>query len=234
MKINYYKLFLSLTLLICISCTKKKIPKKFSGKKLVTYGHSIIEQNRWQPKVVTDNGFTHINLGVGSTQVTGNENHSISSNERINEIPLDTDYLIVMFLMNDWTHSEKLGTPSDTNTSTIYGASKIMIERLALRLPNTEIILMSETFASAISRFPTTPFINNQGMSTSDLTDFVKEIGNKYGLQIIDMSLCGWNENNISEYVDKEKDGSFIHPNRTFGADRMSYIVNNFFNSIKP
>lgn len=81
---------------------------KWNKKIFVSYGDSITQLNLWQPHIVNELKLNHINLGIGGTRVAkidakGNiYENSYSEDERINNIPEDTDLITIMGGANDF------------------------------------------------------------------------------------------------------------------------------------
>ena len=68
---------------------------------------------------------------------------------------------------------------------------------------------------------------NNQGLTTFDYANAVKQICIKYKIPCVDIqNEAGWNTFNITNYI--TNDGNLLHPN-TLGASRISNIVSDAF-----
>lgn len=138
--------------------------KKFlntSGVNFVSYGDSIVERNKWQPFLVDNFGFTHTNLGIGSTTVAYIASREADypcmvNADRIQEIKdADPNLIVIMGGTNDAHLSVSLGSTDQLSTAleskdktTFYGAYSFLIETLLTWKPKLTIILMNPMTSS--------------------------------------------------------------------------------------
>lgn len=130
---------------------------------------------------------------AGGTQPAGTIEikASMSNQERIDTIPLDTTILFIMAGTNDANASPSpmpLGTINDTDVNTFYGAYKTMLNRIYARVPNARVVI-----ADFIHKRGEEPGVNN----TQDLyRKAIQELSYMYRYAFCDMLRCGINELN--------------------------------------
>ncbi len=87
----------------------------WGGKTVCTYGDSITEQNRWQPKLDSILGFASMdNQGLGGTMLSGGWASNMPMDIRINAIP-HSDLILIMGGANDWGNDVALGSNGRAN-----------------------------------------------------------------------------------------------------------------------
>lgn len=83
----------------------------WDGKKLCTIGDSITASGGYQGYLDDIINFSSaVNKGVAGTMVSGYTTTAISSKTRVDQIPKDSDIVIVMGGTNDWVNSVQLGS----------------------------------------------------------------------------------------------------------------------------
>lgn len=204
---------------------------KYYGKKVVAFGDSITLQAKWFDGVADYFGSTPVNLGIGGTTVSTTSENGFCTDERIATIPTDTELLLIMGGMNDWLSNVPLGEKKVTNTdtTTVYGAVNVMIQKIMERVPNAKIVCMGCTFGVAMARpeFGNTVGIYNAEGLTS--VEYGKAIAEMFALNGFDSFVigehCEWNYNNIATYV--TNDGYYVHPNSDGGA-KMAEVIERY------
>lgn len=218
-----------------------------SGKKWTSYGDSITAANTIQLNVLSKiTGLTHYLRGIGGTTIRESGTiawvngsglyldrppssqpagsiqilSSMSNQERINTIPLDTNIITIMGGTND-CGGTILGTIADTGTTTFYGAYQAMLNKIYIRIPNAEIIL-----ATFVHRSDDFTLVGTDGKKAEDLREAIRLIGLKYKYRVVEIGKSGINSNNHTTFL---SDG--IHPN-SLGAERMSRLFLQEFKNI--
>lgn len=206
---------------------------RLKNKKWTSYGDSITAANSYQTPVISRYKIAHNLRGIGGTTVTETSSiawvdsnglyldrppsvqpvgsfeilSSMSNQQRINTIPLDTQIITIMGGTNDFTQT--LGTISDTGVATFYGAYQTMLNRIYARIPNAEVIL-----STIIHRTD-----EGDSVLVNSFRNAIKAIGEKYKYRVIDMAKSGINQINAATYL---ADG--IHPTSS-GYERMSRLL---------
>lgn len=190
---------------------KKGRKSIFEGKKMVTDGHSIVAQGLWQQYLVNELGvIMHKNCGVGGTTIT-----EMCSDERVNNIPTDTEILYLMAETNDHAQNIPLGNiNSKHDNTTYYGAFQLWLDKIYSRIPNATVIVIGSPFKSVEYD------ANSHGLILDDYRKATKEVCRKYGYKHIDIK-----EKMNVNYLNYQKfipDGTHPH---TYGAKNMADII---------
>lgn len=128
--------------------------------------------------------------------------------QRIDTIPIDTELILIMYGTNDF--SSPLGVLSDYANNTFFGRYQEMLDKLVVRLPNVEVVLLTPIYRKSE---PTDP--QNQAFR-----DAIKRIGLKYAYPVIDVGgECGINKNNTTVMIPDD-----VHPS-IIGMERMSRVM---------
>lgn len=220
----------------------------YKGKKLTTFGDSITEQNLWQSFVKDKILFaTIVNKGINGTRISGNANNAMWQNNRINNLPLDTDVLTIMGGTNDSAVSVNIGDISITNhdTNTFVGAYNVLISKLLYKFYNLSSgkysdinysgLIKSVTFKDIVIYIMTPPFNANTQYSGENsarikaIADATKDVAKMWGIPCIDIYYnSGINTENVNVLL---QDG--IHPNN-LGAKKIASVVVNEMKSHAP
>lgn len=220
----------------------------YKGKKLTTFGDSMTEQNLWQSFVNDEILFaTIVNKGISGTGISGNINNAMWQNNRINNLPLDTDVLTIMGGTYDSYSSVDIGDISITNhdTNTFVGAYNVLISKLLYRFYNLSSgkysdinysgLIKSVTFKDIVIYIMTPPFNANEQYSGENsarlkaIADATKDVAKMWGIPCIDIYYnSGINTENVNAFL---QDG--ILPNN-LGAKKIASVVVNEMKSHAP
>lgn len=136
------------------------------GKKYVACGDSFTEgiacdlftdgpfagKHKAYPYLIGDrNGMDVVNLAVGGMtmcNVDGTRSNAFS-NEKYKNIPLDADYITLKFGINDSNYSSPIGTSTDTDTTTFYGAWNTVMEYILTNMPYAKVGIIITNGANA-------------------------------------------------------------------------------------
>ena len=191
----------------------------WDNKKTCTLGDSITEGNTWQPYLSNYFGFINTNCGIGGTTLGGTSTNAMWQDVRVNAIPLDTEVLFIMGGSNDWAQNIAIGTIKDADNTTFMGAYKILLNKIYARIPNVEIIIMTQPFNGSDMRYDGTE-VNSKGHVINDYRKATREIANRFGLPIVETIEAGINNFNKSLYIPDE-----VHPNAEGGKLIASVII---------
>lgn len=208
-----------------------KIEYWYKGKKLVTYGDSIVQGGLWQPYLIGKLGFaTHINLGVGGTKISDDGGGTgFCTDNRVNTIPSDSEVIIIMGGTNDCGQNVPLGDltyPFDTTK--FKGALATTIRKVQERCPKALIVVTS--LLSGRGTTPganmTTPVVNNIGLTSEDYAKAAQEVCHFMSTEFIDVfGKTGINQFNRATYI-----GDAVHPNDAGGKAIARVVVNGLKN----
>lgn len=220
------------------SCLPKSVNESswYTGKKIVAYGDSITEGNKWQPYVANKLGCTMINCGIGGTTVANNGDNRtyngvdieswMCGDDRINLIPEDCDMIILFGGANDWSQSAiAMGDLGDGKLidTTFKSAYSLMIKKLVNKFPNAKLVALTP-----INGRTSSPDANEdrqfnvRNLSLYDFSVAVKEVCMYYGVPCIDVhGESGINSFNHTTYI-----ADVVHPNDAGGKMIANAVVN--------
>lgn len=197
---------------------------RYEGKKLVTDGDSLVAMGRWQQRVVEHTGLILTkNCGVGGSKVT-----SMCSDERVAEIPEDTQVLILWAGTNDWgqtNNATPIGTIDDEHTNeTYYGAYQLWLDKIKNKIPDALILICIQSHRDGEN----TP--NHLGYTLEEYRIATRNIAYKYGIPTVDLKAnMGVNDLNHYDYFE-----DVVHINDTKGAKKVSELIVGKLKEIEP
>lgn len=219
-----------------------KLSNWYAGKKASAIGDSITANanmnaegthSAWRKFVANRMMLAEeiYNCGIGGSRVSGTADDAMWKDARINAIPTDSDVVLFNGGMNDWIANAPLGDEDSTDTTTFYGALNIIAEKLIARVPNALIFWMTTTFGMYPNK------TNAGDLTTYDYGRAIKTVAEKYSFPCIDLhALCGWNQYNVSTFVNGETSGGntvYIHPNEN-GGKKISTAICSVLESYQP
>ena len=190
---------------------KKGKKSIFKGKKMCTDGHSIVAQGLWQGYLVDELGVEFIkNCGVGGTSVV-----TMCSDERVAEIPLETELLLLMAETNDHAQDVPLGDINSIHdNTTYYGAYQLWLDKIYAKIPNATVIIIGSPFKYVEYD------LNSHGLILEDYRNATKEIARKYGYLYMDLrGRMNVNYLNYEKFIPDK-----VHPGM-YGAKEMADII---------
>lgn len=195
--------------------------------KMASLGDSLTAQNKFQSKAIsvlsTSYNIDHTNLGIGGTQMGGSSANAFWQDVRINSVPLDSQFVLVMGGTNDWANDRPLGLVDSVDTNDFTGAINKVIEKLITRIPSVKLAFGTPPYSEFIdyaSRGWENAFENNNGNTINDYAAKIREVCLAKNIPVVDFNTASaWNSFNITEFM--TNDGALLHPNQT-GADRMA------------
>lgn len=162
MKHTIFKLIFISLIFILSSCTN--VPNtldiedcNYYENKIVTYlGDSITENCR------NDKGYIQYleehfkfkesyNLGISGTTISGDyKDGAFFKDERINQIPENSNYIFIYGGINDCWQGMEIGEVSanNINSNTLVGAYNILIEKIEDKFPNSKLIIIVPHFVN--------------------------------------------------------------------------------------
>lgn len=190
----------------------------------VSYGDSIVEQNKWQPFLIDSFGFSHTNLGISSTTVAyvpdrEDKYPCMVNSDRMEAIKAaDPDLIVIMGGTNDAHLSIPFGDEAelsealeDKDITTFYGAYSFLIESLLEWKPTVHIVLM--TPMSHDSRW-NVPYYD-------DYAEAVRRIAEYFAIPVADTN----REGRISRFDASTFTEDGLHPNIEGGRIIASVVA---------
>jgi lysophospholipase L1-like esterase len=214
---------------------KRSIYLPWLNKRVIFFGDSITQQNRWQASVQAKHGFTYINNGVaGSCIATGKEDvepdavHRTALVTRAPDVTALAGDLILIFAgTNDWYYGVPIGAITDVVTTTFYGALKALLTNLqANNVAKT--IVMCTPLQRGGAREDGTPSQSGGSRvnySTQKLyRDATLDVAGMFAVQVLDLfTMSGMTYENLDQYTDDD-----VHPNSGVGAPALAKKISSF------
>ena len=196
------------------------------NKKITFLGDSITEscgaskkENGFVYRIKEKTGAEIKELGIGGTRIAYKFIPSLDNliydkfyETRIDEIPCDSEMIVVFGGTNDYGHGDApLGIMGDTTIFTFYGAVYSLIKKLKYAFPNSRIV-----FATPIHR----EFEHDRGLNLVDYVNAIKEVCASLNVPVMDMyNLYKVNPEKEEDKIKYAPDG--LHPN-DLGHDLLS------------
>lgn len=206
----------------------------YKNKKGVRFGDSITAQaDFWEEGDLEGSGWSIlvkeyfgcadiVNCGIGGSTISGDSvTNAMWTDERINALPEDSDFILFMGGTNDWGQNKELGEPDSVDTNTFNGALNVIAQKLIERFPDKLILWMCNVYGKKINDGEK----NSLGLTLYDYSRAFIENANRNGLFAIDM-YKSWTKYNYAEYLNSEAEGTtFIHPNKKGGVKMANIII---------
>lgn len=161
----------------------------FSTKKIGVIGDSITAGARVS---YPDKNFVEllgtvfaesVNYGVSSTLLSGSGTSAMCN--RYTSMSDDLDIVAVFGGTNDWYTSAPLGTATDMDNTTFYGALNVMIPGLLSKYPEGDIVFITPMNSAYGGKI--TDNQNSAGATMKQYVDAIKERCAYHGIPILDL-----------------------------------------------
>ena len=209
--------------------------KNYTSLKYIAFGDSItygVDHRKEYKKmphpypelVAAALGFAEVkNLGVsGATLVTGRKNRACMT-ERMLAVKDEADVVSVLLGVNDYADGSPLGTPEDTDTTTVYGALDTALRYLTETYPDAFIFIMTPYEARICGVWHTVK--NSAGYTLSEVAEGIFTVAKRYSVPVLDLfSDGGFAEEIAMPYSDG------IHPTPDFVEKRTAPDIIKFLN----
>lgn len=152
------------------------------------------------------------NYGVSNSTISSGDGYVSPMVERYNEME-DADIVSVMGGINDYGKPVSLGTISDTETTTFYGALNTLAKGL------------KEKYSNAFIFFMTPLSVPNFAPLLQKYCQAIKEVCARYSILVLDTnSLCDFSqEYNADGYI-----GDGVHPSEEFHKKVLAPTISKF------
>ena len=162
-----------------------------------------------------------VNCGISGSTIASGLNSYYPMAERYVDMP-DGDIVSVLGGVNDFWRNIPLGTISDTNTDTFYGALNTLAKGLKSKYPNAFIFFMTPYKYAGLA-------VNGNGNTLKQFADAVKEVCVANDLPFLDMYNYG---NFEMEMNTEQSDG--VHPSQSFfknhTAPQIAQFIRLYYN----
>lgn len=137
--------------------------------------------------------------------------------ERVETVDKDSDMVFVFGGTNDFNRGCPMGTFESKDKNTFKGALSVMLQYLKDHFPNKKIYLLTPIRRGIFDSQPTDLQANSIGLYLTDYVDAIKEAGELFDIEVIDLhTLTGLNPNNkecADQYFHNSGSIDNLHPN---------------------
>ena len=160
----------------------------------ITAGHGVADiQDVYWNLIGRQTGAQVFGYGISGTRIAA-QRHRIEPIDqlhyltRVDDMIPDVDIVVIFGGTNDFGHGDApLGTISDRQEDTFYGAFHLLIEKLILRYPDAQIVLMTP-----LHRLGEEDVLrNDRGLRRAcpliRYVEAIREIGQYYGITVVDL-----------------------------------------------
>lgn len=171
---------------------------------------------------------SYLNLGENGATLCANEMGLPNMTERILSRPYYADVVSVLMGVNDYNRSLPLGTPSDTDNTTIYGSLYLIMEHFKTYYADSFVFFMTpfDLYLNGHDGYKN----NSQGYNLGDVSTAIKTMAARYGYPVLDLLADGRFECEMRSAI---SDG--IHPSQDFfekhTAPQVAQFINDHFDS---
>ena len=180
-------------------------------------------------------------LGVGGSCVSAASDYGQKNQPLINRyqnIP-SADLIVIFMGTNDYGHETPLGSVSDTEDGTFYGALNIIVPALIKSHPSSKIVYVTpmHRYGFGTSKILGTNFTydhlpNGVNATLEDYVDAVKKVCASNGVSVIDLHTeCTWDPSDSEVRAGYMPDG--IHPNAA-GHEVIAGIMESHIRGYEP
>ena len=196
------------------------------NKKILVYGDSISQNGYFQNMIKLYFNCNVVTNAIGGTTIGYLGDSSFSSDTRIEQLPSDADYVLIMGGTNDWNRIEigEIDFSSDTiDKTTLKGGLFYTIKGIQEQCPNAIIVVCTAIGGRGNSTTSTHlyPLLDRFKQSTLDIRNAEIEVANIANVDVCDTWSCGINGFNRTKYI-----SDTVHPNTEGYILLGSYIIN--------
>lgn len=190
----------------------------------LSYGDSITDHGLWQPIVLEQLAFRHIDAGISGSRVSGSWPHAFWNEERLEAVrAADPDFITIMGGTNDFYSDVPLGGEEqftlaleEKDLSSYLGAYSYLIENLLAWKSDLKLILI--TPPPNISKYVSDKQ-NLLGLTIDHYADACRRLADHYHLPLVDLYTIAYDRDTLmADYPDG------VHPNPQ-GAAKIAELV---------
>lgn len=172
------------------------------GKKMLFLGDSITfgvgvsdpDNIYWRRLAINDGCITR-GYGISGTRIAENLDDTLYPScagkhfvTRLAEMDADADVIVVFGGTNDFGHGDApIGTFSDRNDTSFYGALHNLMSALLEKYPHSEIVFLTPAHRCEEGRKPNVPIDDPSNASLQDYVNAIIEVASYYGLPVLDL-----------------------------------------------
>lgn len=191
-----------------LESTPKYLNRRLKDLKMCTIGHSLTQQERWQPTVVKELGMKgYTSLATYGGYMIGQICNNIA------DVPEDCNIITMWVGTNDYANNKTLGEFGDTDKDlTYYGALDYVIKYASTNYPTKKLIFITDMIRdndadkAFITANGTDKYGNPKNNNGNTLLDFanavIEKCGNNGVLVYDNYRRCGINKYNLDSFSD--------------------------------
>lgn len=191
------------------------------GLKLCCLGDSVTNQSQYGSAIADKYNMTNIaggTDGASYTSATGLNSNQIAYN-KVNSLDADTDVVVLMFGTNDISNSRTIGSFTDNDLTTLYGALRKTYDLLTTKFSGKRIGVVT----SPQRNFNTVPYD-----TWKQYNDVIKKMAMLYKIPVLDGEYAGLVYGLANDYSHFTDD---VHP-ASAGAASLAYNIGKFIESL--
>lgn len=210
-KINFSSIGSGKTILIASNTTDEE--DAWVNKKVVFYGDSIT-QGMYPEMVQSVMHFQLVKNAIGGTTFGYEDETSLSSDSRIENLPTDADVVCIMGGTNDWARTEmdtELVYNNGFDRTKFKGAVAYTVQKIQARCTHATIFLLTNIGGRGNSDpqvIQPLPPVSVNGNTPLTIRNATIEVAEYLNIPVIDTWECGINGFNRSQYI-----ADSVHPN---------------------
>lgn len=167
-----------------------------------------------------------INGGISGTEISTSGTYPTPMVERYINIPSNVNLITVFGGTNDFGHNATLGTFTNRDASTFYGALHILCEGLYTNYPNAQFAFITPLPRSGARDGA----VNSNGNTLKQYVTAIKEVCEHWSIPVLDLfkisGMCPEVQSFKTQFM---PDG--LHPNE-LGHERFAHLISSFLESL--
>ena len=191
------------------------------GLKLCCLGDSVTNKSQYGSAIADRYNMTNIaggTDGASYTSATGLNSNQIAYN-KVNSLDADTDVVVLMFGTNDISNSRAIGSFTDNDLTTLYGALRKTYDLLTTKFSGKRIGVVTS---------PQRNFNTVSYDTCKQYNDVIKKMAMLYKIPVLDGEYAGLVyglSNDYSHFTDD------VHPSST-GSAALAYNIGKFIETL--
>lgn len=191
------------------------------GLKLCCLGDSVTNQSQYGSAIADKYNMTNIaggTDGASYTSATGLNSNQIAYN-KVNSLDADTDVVVLMFGTNDISNSRAIGSFTDNDLTTLYGALRKTYDLLTTKFSGKRIGVVTS---------PQRNFNTVSYDTWKQYNDVIKKMAMLYKIPVLDGEYAGLVyglSNDYSHFTDD------VHPS-SVGGKALAYNIGKFVETL--
>ena len=141
-------------------------------------------------------------LGLPASRIADDNCDVLPFVKRYNDIPKNSNLIIIFGGVNDFNHAIPLGTIDSVDSTTFYGALNIITVNLLKKFPTADFLFITPMKTFGFKNYPHWNTNNEAGHKLIDYRNAIINIAEKYSIMVLDL----FNESGITPDIKELKD----------------------------